>query len=580
MKLKTKRSSAMMCACLTFLFSGCSNISFGNDSMLRPPRATGDKAEIQEVISKEAGGRYTLKYPQNGDNRSAIIMHSDGKDPEYALALYSVDKDPKINMSVISSKNDTWSCIGTVSNACSDIDRVLFKDISGDKKDDIIVGLSTFNSSQKKLTAYSLGQDELTEMKIDEYYDEMVTADIINENEEDILLISLSTKDTPSMATLLQYSEKDKRPVGRYSLELDSDVVSFSQITVGNVAFNTALDQNGSLTVKDNTEKNTDTRANVLISENAQSEPSEKQTSDPSSPEKQASKPESSDSKASKPEGSEKKTSKQEGSKTDGSKPEYSKPEASSREVRKQEPSEPDEQENSSQDTDSSPVYARNNKGELVSELSRKGVVLDCVRKDGTKCTQIIYYDKLQDELIDPLAGSDKDASRINFTIRTDDISAADINNDGIIDFPYVSSMMAEVDENGSNVCSLTSWNNYDAANGKMKQVMNTVMNIKDGYFFILPERWNGKVTARSNTETREMTFYLWNSKTLSKGDMLLSITRFTDQQWNDANRADYVFLGNSASGKVVYAARIFKTSAADDMNIEEDEIGKCFRIL
>ena len=575
-----------MCAGLTLFFSGCSNISFGNDSMLRPPRATGDKAEIQEVLSKEAGGRYTLKYPQNGENRSAIIMHSDGKDQEYALALYSVDKDPKINMSVISSQNDTWSCIGTVSNACSEIDRVIFKDISGDKKDDIIVGWSTFNSSQKILTAYSIGQDELVGMKIDESYDEMVTADLINENEEDILLISLSTKDTPSMATLLQYSDKDKRPIGKYSLELDSDVVSFSQITVGTVAFNTDVDESNPPVTDDDGENRDDPPDDASIQETTQPE---SVSSDSDTAENKSdsgnSKPESYKPKNSKPESSKQENSKQESSKSESSKLESSKQESRENEISgqsstEQEQSGSTEEESSAQERETPTLYARNNKGELISELSRKGVVLDCVRKDGTKCTQMIYYDKIQDELIDPLVGHDKDASSVNYTIRTDDVSAADINGDGIIDFPYVSGMMAEVDENGSNVCSLTSWQNYDASNRKMQQVMNTVMNIKDGYFFILPERWNGKVTARSSTETREMTFYLWNSKTLSKGDKLLSITRFTDQQWNDADRSEYAFLGNSASGKAVYAARIFDTSAADDMNIKRDEIRKCFRIL
>ena len=38
------------------LLAGCASSGFDNSNLLRPPRTTGDKAKIQEIIEERAGG--------------------------------------------------------------------------------------------------------------------------------------------------------------------------------------------------------------------------------------------------------------------------------------------------------------------------------------------------------------------------------------------------------------------------------------------------------------------------------------------------------------------------------------------
>ena len=525
---KIKKITAASLLVLTMLSTGCSDTAFGTDTMLRPPRATGDKAEIQDIITQEAGGSYTLKYPQAGDNRSAIIMRNENKENEFALALYSTENDTKINASVIVYREQSWKCIGTFDNICSGIDRVMFKDIDGDKNEEIIIGWTSYNSPQKMLTAYSMTTDGIDEMKIDETYDEIVVSDIVDDQNDDIVLLSLSTQDSPSMATLLQYSEQEKRPISKYSLELDSDVTAFTNITVGDLAVNTN-DENG-----------------IKITA--------------SSAKTESSKQESAKSESS----------------VESSKKESAKPESSA-ESSKQESSE-SKKPVSDVNTKNS---ANNNNSAKLTDLKQNGIVIDCERLDGTLCTQIIYYDKVNNKLINPLTVKNSSGGYSNITIRSDAVYSTDINGDSVIDIPVVSQMMADVKENGANVCTLISWENYDAINRKMKLVINTVMNVKDGYYIAVPDRWNGNITARSDAETREMTFYLWNTKTSSPGDKLLTIYRFTEQQWNDVDKEGMFCLQNtSKDSKAIYAARIFKTNANDELNVSEDEVKEAFVIL
>ena len=59
---------------LVSLLSGCTVSTFQIQNLMRPPKSTGYKAEIQKVIEEVTGSSIILKYPQRGEYRSAVIM--------------------------------------------------------------------------------------------------------------------------------------------------------------------------------------------------------------------------------------------------------------------------------------------------------------------------------------------------------------------------------------------------------------------------------------------------------------------------------------------------------------------------
>lgn len=434
----------LLVLCMLFC-SGCSDINFSDGTLIRPPRATGDKAEIQDIISQEAAGAYTLKYPQSGNYRSAIIMYESKQITECAIALYSTENDTNIHISIISCSNGRWECSGTFTNSSAGVDRVMFEDINGDHKDEIIIGWNTYNSSLKSLTAYTFDNNSLREMMIDDTYDEIVIEDITDDSIDDIILLSLSTSDAPSTAKLMQYSEQEKRPIGKFSLELDSNITKFSNILVGNV-------DNG-----------------------------------------------------------------------------------------------------------------------------KKGIVIDGEKSGGVLSTQIIYFDKEEKVLLNPLVTVTGGTANTvnNVTSRKDIITSRDMDNDNIIEVPVTNQMLASAEDSANTICSVTSWKQLVTEDNSLKTKLNTVINYTDGYYFIMCDKWSGSVTARTDPDNRQMTFYLWNTKISSTSDKLLTIYRFTQTEWNDIDKTRLIYLKEltESSTNAVFAAQIFTTSAKDSLNITEEEV-------
>ena len=437
-------ASVMLC--------GCSDIGFGDQSMLRPPRATGDQAAMQQIISEEAAGSYTLKYPQKGEYRSAVNIFKDSDGTEYAAALYSTDNDSKMHVTIMvhEKDKDKWRSLGSCSNSGTGVDRIIYRDITSDGKGEFLIGWSGYNPGVNNLVVYSLYSDTVREMVIDESYTDFVITDITGDKTDDIMLLSLRNNQLPSTATLLQYSEQDKRPISKFALELDSEVTAFNSVVSGKI---------------------------------------------------------------------DKKTT---------------------------------------------------------------GIVIDGENALEQNSTQVIYYDKKEKKLVDPLFTQTDSGVNKNITSRKEVITSRDIDGDGIIEVPVISEMAAPKDIKAGNVCSCTAWKQMNTEDQSLLTRMNTVYNYNDSYYFVLPERWASNVTALSDSANRLMTFYVWSNNTLTLGDKLLEIHSFNRSEWDKKDQGDYIMLYtvNNKGREFIIAAQIFKTKSDESLNLEKSELENNVKLI
>ncbi len=233
-----KKVVAALCLLLTFLLSGCSALSFESADIMCPPKATGNKAEIQKLIDKQTSGGYTLKYPKNGTQRSSIVMHDiDNDEEEEAIAFYSDNEGECIHALFVECTDGDYSVISDEKFEAAGVDRVDFADINGDKSYEILIGYSTSTSSQNTLNIFFY-DEEITKLDAAYNYSSLVTGDFNNDKTEDVLLISLFSGDVAAQAELMVYTTGGSLSEIS-SVELDADVTALAATTYGQISYGT-----------------------------------------------------------------------------------------------------------------------------------------------------------------------------------------------------------------------------------------------------------------------------------------------------------------------------------------------------
>ena len=145
--MKLRIPAAVLGACMLFSAGGCSFLELSLDDALRPPKTMGNEAKIEKLISDSAKGGYTLKYPKNGNYRSAIITKDlDGDDVAEAIAFFcGKDETTRLHMLVMHETDDGWKVSGDFVTETTDVDCVDFAKVTGSDSLDILIGYSTYS---------------------------------------------------------------------------------------------------------------------------------------------------------------------------------------------------------------------------------------------------------------------------------------------------------------------------------------------------------------------------------------------------------------------------------------------------
>lgn len=238
-----KRILALIMVLSVAALSGCSASFTDGGNMMRPPRPTGDKAEIQNIIESKAGSSFTFVYPQSGDYRSAVTMQdldNDGSDE--AIALFSSgSENTRLNLMIMTKQGESWESIATIQSGAAGVDRMFFADINGDSNLELFIGWTSLGSNEKQISAYAFEDEhnQIREMPIDSTYNELAYADFDNDGQDELILLTIANKDDGSLAKFFKYSTNEKRPMLNSSVPLDAELTRISSVSVGMVDSNT-----------------------------------------------------------------------------------------------------------------------------------------------------------------------------------------------------------------------------------------------------------------------------------------------------------------------------------------------------
>lgn len=129
------------------------------------------------------------------------------------------------------------------------------------------------------------------------------------------------------------------------------------------------------------------------------------------------------------------------------------------------------------------------------------GVVVDGLLTDSYN-SQVIFYDCDNELLINSLFESDLSTEKTHL------IKSQDVDSDGFIEIPQLSSCHLPKNARSSTPAPLITWNNFDTSDYHLEYDISCLTNFDFKYSFLLPDNFVNTTTALVSKDNRTMSIY------------------------------------------------------------------------
>lgn len=249
---------AVVCALCVFL-TGCSAFNFSVEGLVNAPKLTAEQSQIHEALIKSVGSNITLKYPRNGDHRSAYVIADIDDEPDNeAIVFYEYSgagKDSGMRINVLDTDDKgEWYSVKELHGAGTDIDKVLISAFGGNKTKSVLVGYQNPSTDDKTLEIYSYENKDFKKVGTDNY-SVLEMLDINADGQKEIISVQKSVNpETEKVTARTSMLVLDKGEIKReQTIEMCDNVASYVKSTKGmldnhrNAIFIDSLNAEGSL---------------------------------------------------------------------------------------------------------------------------------------------------------------------------------------------------------------------------------------------------------------------------------------------------------------------------------------------
>lgn len=212
--------------------SGCAvNLDMTTDEFLSPPRARGEMYEIDKVLNQSVKEKFTLRYPTEGEHRTAYILTNltGGNTTEFALAFYSVlntENVATMHLNLMKKTGENWISISDISVSAVGVEKVDIIDLNNDDIKEIVVGWNIYGGVDKRVMVYSLKGLSLIP-RIQEAYTEFMCCNLKGDNQNGLFVLEHKKNESEAFAKYFTFEADGVREAG--SCELDASVTAFSK---------------------------------------------------------------------------------------------------------------------------------------------------------------------------------------------------------------------------------------------------------------------------------------------------------------------------------------------------------------
>ena len=233
-----KLKQAALVAMSLFL-TGCSALNFTVEGLVDAPKLTEQQSEIHQALIESVGSNITLKYPRNGDHRSAyVIANIDDEPDDEAIVFYEYKdnvKDNGMRINVLDTDEDgKWHSVKELHGAGTDIDKVMISSFGNSSSKRVVVGYQNPATDDKTLEIYSYSGSTFEKVGTDTY-SVLEMMDINADGSNDLVVVQKSvnaeTEKVTAKASLLVV---DKGELKReQTIDMCDNVSSYVRATKG-----------------------------------------------------------------------------------------------------------------------------------------------------------------------------------------------------------------------------------------------------------------------------------------------------------------------------------------------------------
>ncbi len=225
------------------LLSGCSDTLSLPDptSLIRPPRLPADKEALKSVIDRQLPVGATEVRTRDSDDTSAVhYADLDGDGIKEAIVVYKqADSTQNLHMMILQEQEGTWVKALDLDGQGQVLDKLEFKDVSGDGFTDILVGYGVdgedaASGSSNVLTIYSYTDHMLDILGEKMLYADFAMVDMDGDGREELAIINRK----PNIGTDIRvYHYQDNNFQEVASLDLPNKTVTgYYHVTSGKIS--------------------------------------------------------------------------------------------------------------------------------------------------------------------------------------------------------------------------------------------------------------------------------------------------------------------------------------------------------
>lgn len=240
-KVKSRLLTIMAILLSLILFSGCS-LTTDINTLLSPPALSPQQNEIYSALTSALNNnKISLKYPKNGEYRSAIILADIDDEPtSEAIVFYTIESkeitEGTVRINILDLVDGKWKSVCDIAGDGTDVDRVVFDNIGGTDAKDILISFSALTGDEISLCAYTYTYNHLVN-NFSTQTNTFLVLDLDNDSSDEIITIRNNTE--ISQAYISMVDRVDDRLIQTSGAFLDMQSEYYTNIVSGYIGKNT-----------------------------------------------------------------------------------------------------------------------------------------------------------------------------------------------------------------------------------------------------------------------------------------------------------------------------------------------------